>query len=478
MNPHYPSLSLYIAGEWIDKGTRASEPVINPATGEAVGEVPHATPQDIEAALQAADASFRTWRHVAPLDRSRILRRAAELLRSRTDQLATVITLESGKPLAESVREISVASEMFEWAAEEGRRAYGRIIPSRVKGMRQLAMLEPVGPVAAFSGWNAPAITPSRKIAGALAAGCSVVIKPSEETPATALAIALALEEAGLPKGVLNMVFGNPGHISAQLLESPIIRMVTFTGATAIGKSLGEMAMRTLKRATLELGGHAPVLVFGDTDPEAAATAIITAKLRNAGQICTSPTRMYVHESIYTQFVKSLSEQARAWRVGNGLDKATQMGPVANERRLRAVEKMVSDASDRGIRITTGGKRIGDKGFFWQPTILDNFNNDSLAANVEPFGPVAMVRPFQGFDDAIVEANRLPFGLAAYVFTNHIQTATRASDAIESGVVCINHCQASLPETPFGGVKDSGLGSEGGIEGLREFLQLKYISQA
>ncbi|RJG02595.1 NAD-dependent succinate-semialdehyde dehydrogenase [Noviherbaspirillum sedimenti] len=478
MNPQYPALALYIAGEWLEKGSRASEPVIDPATGDVIGEVPHATPQDVEAALQAADASFKTWRLVAPVERGRILRTAAAWLRARTDELAPVVTLESGKPLADSVREITVAAEMFDWAAEEGRRAYGRIIPPRVQGMRQMATLEPVGPVAAFSGWNAPGITPSRKIAGALAAGCSIVIKPSEETPAIALAIARALEESGLPKGVLNMVFGNPGRISTQLLESPITRLVTFTGSTAIGKSLGEMAMRTLKRVTLELGGHAPVLVFGDADPQAAAAAIITAKLRNAGQICTSPTRMYVHESIYAAFVKSMGDHARAWRVGNGFDKSTQMGPLANVRRLQAIERMVADAADRGIRIEAGGKRIGDKGFFWQPTILDNFNNDCLAANVEPFGPLAMVRPFDSFDGAIAEANRLPFGLASYVFTNDIRTASRASDAIESGVVCINHCQASLPETPFGGVKDSGIGSEGGIEGLREFMQVKYVSQA
>jgi succinate-semialdehyde dehydrogenase/glutarate-semialdehyde dehydrogenase len=478
MKPIYPSLALYINGNWIEQGGRKAEPVINPATGETIGEVPHASTLDVQEALNAAGQSFHAWRRTAPLDRSRILRKAAELLRSRVAELGPVVTLESGKPLVDAEREISVAAEMFEWSAEEARRLYGRIIPARAPGIRQMAMLEPVGPVAAFSGWNAPAITPSRKIAGALAAGCSIVIKPSEETPAIALAIARALEEAGLPKGVLNMVFGDPGQISTQLLASPIIRMLTFTGSTSIGKSLGEMALRTMKRATLELGGHAPVLVFADADPEAAASTIIAAKLRNAGQICTSPTRMVVHESIFEAFTTSLARQAREWRVGDGFDKATQMGPLANARRLAAMEKFVADADARGIEIAAGGKQIGEKGFFWQPTVLKNFTDDCLAANVEPFGPLAMVKPFQHFDEAMSEANRLPFGLAAYVFTRDSRTANSACDAIESGVVCVNHCQASLPETPFGGVKDSGIGSEGGVEGLREFMQVKYVSQA
>lgn len=274
------------------------------------------------------------------------------------------------------------------------------------------------------------------------------------------------------------MVFGDPGQISTQLLASPIIRMLSFTGSTSIGKSLGEMALRTMKRATLELGGHAPVLVLADADPEAAASTIIAAKLRNASQICTSPTRMVVHESIFEAFTTSLARQAREWRVGDGFDKATQMGPLANARRLAAMEKFLADADARGIEIAAGGKQIGEKGFFWQPTVLKNFTDDCLAANVEPFGPLAMVKPFQHFDEAMSEANRLPFGLAAYILTRDSRTANSACDAIESGVVCVNHCQASLPETPFGGVKDSGIGSEGGVEGLREFMQVKYVSQA
>jgi succinate-semialdehyde dehydrogenase/glutarate-semialdehyde dehydrogenase len=474
----YPDLALYIGGQWVECGKRRTEAVLDPATEAVLGKLPHATTDDIDDALRAAEAGFRIWRDVSPIERSTVLRNAAHQLRARMGELTPMLTLESGKPTAEAVREITVAAEMFEWAAEECRRTYGRIIPARVNGIRQMAMLQPVGPVAAFSGWNAPAITPARKIAGALAAGCSIVIKPSEETPATALALAHALHDCGLPPGVLNMVFGDPVRISQQLLTSPIIRMVTFTGGTAVGKSLGELAMRSLKRVTLELGGHAPVLVFGDADPEHAAKTLITGKLRNAGQICTSPTRMLVHESIFEEFTRRLSGYAQEWRVGNGFDPDTQMGPLANERRLRAIETLVKDAESRNIEIVAGGRRIGDTGFFWQPTVLKNYTDDCLAASIEPFGPLAMVRPFRDAEEAIAQANRLPFGLAAYVFTNDIRTSVMASDRIESGVVCINHCQASLPETPFGGVKDSGIGSEGGVEGLREFLQVKYVSQS
>lgn len=473
----YPELNLSIDGRLHSGQGRDSIDVIDPATQSTLGRLPVATREDIDSALDAAHRSFPLWRRTAPIERAAILRRAATLMRERTSLLAWLITRELGKPLAESEKEVATAAEMFEWAAEEARRAYGRIIPGRTPGIRQMAIPEPVGPVAAFSGWNAPAITPSRKIAGALAAGCSVVIKPSEETPAIALEIARALTDAGLPPGVLNMVFGNPGAISQQLIESPVIRMVTFTGSTEIGRELATMAARGLKRSTLELGGHAPVLVFDDADPEHAASTLLTAKLRNSGQICTSPTRMYVQQGIYARFVKSLSERAAAWRVGNGMDTGVQMGPMANPRRLAAMEAMVADASAHGARIATGGHRLDGPGWFWAPTVLQDVGIDCLAANVEPFGPMALVQPFTDMDEALSLANRLPFGLASYVFTRDIQTAQTASEGIESGVVCVNHCQASLPETPFGGVKDSGLGREGGVEGLQEFMQTKYISQ-
>ena len=473
----YPELTLLIGGRAVAAGQRPSLDVIDPATQTVLGRLPVASPDDIDEVLESAQRSFPGWRDTPALDRAAILRRTATLMRERTPRLAWLITRELGKPLAESEKEVATAAEMFEWGAEEARRTYGRLIPGRVGGIRQMAIPEPIGSVAAFAGWNAPAITPSRKIAGALAAGCSIVIKPSEETPAIALEIGRALADAGLPAGVLSMVFGDPGEISRRLIESPVIRMVTFTGSTAIGRELATMAAAGLKRATLELGGHAPVLVFGDADPIQAADTVLAAKLRNSGQICTSPTRMVVHESVYDRFVERLAERARGWRVGNGLDAGVQMGPLANPRRLAAMETMVADALDRGARLAAGGQRLDLPGWFWAPTVLSGVSADCRAANTEPFGPLALVQPFTSMDEALHEANRLPFGLASYVFTRDAATARIASERIESGVVCINHCQASLPETPFGGFKDSGLGKEGGVEGLQEFLQVKYVSQ-
>lgn len=473
----YPELTLLIGGRAVAAGQRPSLDVIDPATQTVLGRLPVASPDDIDEALESAQRSFPGWRDTPALDRAAILRRTATLMRERTPRLAWLITRELGKPLAESEKEVATAAEMFEWGAEEARRTYGRLIPGRVGGIRQMAIPEPIGPVAAFAGWNAPAITPSRKIAGALAAGCSIVIKPSEETPAIALEIGRALADAGLPAGVLSMVFGDPGEISRRLIESPVIRMVTFTGSTAIGRELATMAAAGLKRATLELGGHAPVLVFGDADPIQAADTVLAAKLRNSGQICTSPTRMVVHESVYDRFVERLAERARGWRVGNGLDAGVQMGPLANPRRLAAMETMVADALDRGARLAAGGQRLDLPGWFWAPTVLSGVSADCRAANTEPFGPLALVQPFTSMDEALHEANRLPFGLASYVFTRDAATARIASERIESGVVCINHCQASLPETPFGGFKDSGLGKEGGVEGIQEFMQVKYVSQ-
>jgi succinate-semialdehyde dehydrogenase/glutarate-semialdehyde dehydrogenase len=472
----YPELALFIDGLRQAAGRKTLD-VLEPATETVLGKLPMATPDDIEKAIQAAHRTFPAWRRTPALERATILRKAATVLRARTAEIAPIITRELGKPLAESKNEIATAAEMFEWAAEEARRLYGRIIPGRIPGIQQVVTLEPIGPVAAFSGWNAPAITPSRKIAGALAAGCSVVIKPSEETPAIALEIARALHESGLPAGVLNMVFGDPEAISTQLLKAPSIRAVTFTGSTAIGRSLAELAASSLKRITLELGGHAPVLVFADADVDAAVTAISAAKFRNSGQICTSPTRMYVHESVYKDFVAKIKQRANALRVGNGLETGVQMGPMANPRRLDAMSSLTADAQAQGARVMTGGKRIHDKGWYWLPTVIADFNDDCRAANVEPFGPMALVRPFSTFDEVLAQANRLPFGLASYVFSQHAKTIHALTEAIESGVVCVNHCQASLPETPFGGVKDSGFGREGGLEGLHEFMQLKYVSQ-
>ena len=478
MSFDYPNLQLLIAGRWVGAEGRKTEPVLNPSTEAVLAELPHATPADIDEALVAAQKGFQVWRRKPAQERAKILKRTADLMRERREYLAHLITLELGKPIAEARLEVEQAAGMFEWNAEEGKRAYGRVIPARAENIQQMMVKEPVGPIAAFSPWNAPTITPSRKISGALAAGCSVIIKPSEETPATALAIGGMLLEAGLPEGVLSIVFGDPVAISRQLIESPVIRGITFTGSTQVGKLLAGMAVQGMKRMTLELGGHAPVVVFDDVNVDAVAKAAASAKYRNGGQVCTSPTRFYVHESIHDRFVATFAAHANSIAVGDGFDAATVMGPLANARRVEAMEAFVADARTRNIRIAAGGERAGNRGFFYRPTLLENVGNDSMAANVEPFGPLAMTTPFKTFDDVVALANRLPFGLAAYAMTNDLSRARAISGAIESGNVVVNHWQVSLPETPFGGYKDSGVGAEGGIEGLAAFQNTKFVSQA
>lgn len=478
MSFKYPTLELLIAGRWVGGGGRKTMPVHNPATGAVLAELPCASDADLDEALTAAGRGFSVWRRMSANDRARILRRTADLMRDGREYLATLVTLELGKPVAEARMEIEQAAGMFEWNAEEARRAYGRVIPSRVENIHQIAVKEPVGPIAAFSPWNAPTITPSRKISGALAAGCSVIIKPAEETPATALAIGKLLIEAGLPEGVLSIVFGDPVLISRKLIGSPVIRGITFTGSTNVGKQLAGLAVQGMKRMTLELGGHAPVVVFDDVNVDAVAKAAATAKYRNSGQVCTSPTRFYVHESIHDKFVEKFAEVAKAITVGDGFDPATTMGPLAHGRRVEAMEAFVADARARNIKIAAGGGRCGNQGFFFQPTLLANIDNGSMAANVEPFGPLASTTPFGSFDEVVGLANRLPFGLAAYVMTNNLKWAKEMAGAIESGNVILNHWQVSLPETPFGGHKDSGVGLEGGVEGLRAFQNTKFVSQA
>ncbi|MBI5133042.1 MAG: NAD-dependent succinate-semialdehyde dehydrogenase [Rhodopseudomonas palustris] len=474
----YPRLALFLGGRWAGPENRDHEPVFNPASGEVLGEVPHATDADLDEALDAASRGFETWRRVSPVERGQVLQRAAALMLERREQLATLITLELGKPIAEARAEVEQAAGIFTWNAEEGRRAYGRVIPPRTPGLLQLAMREPLGPIAAFASWNAPLITPSRKISSALAAGCSVVLKASEETPAVALALAQILQDSGLPQGVLSVVFGDPKQISERLIGADLIRGITFTGSTAIGKQLAGLAVRGAKRLTLELGGHAPVVIFGDVDPDKVAQAAVAAKYRNAGQVCTSPTRFYVHRSIHDRFVERFAELAAAIKVGDGLDPATRMGPLANPRRLAAMGQIVDDARARRVDVRAGGEPIDGKGYFYRPTLLAGVDETSLVSNVEPFGPIAATSPFDSIDDAVRLCNRLPIGLASYVMTNDSRNAGVMTEAIAAGNVIVNHWQASLPETPFGGIRDSGMGLEGGIEGLQAFQTVKYVSQS
>lgn len=469
--------SQFIGGEFIEGNAATVATVLNPATGQALGHYPHATQADVEEAIACASEAYRTWRKTSVLERSSLLRRTASLMRERSDAIARQITLELGKPIGEAQKEVVTAAEMFEWASEEARRMYGRTIPARNEGITQTVMWEPVGPVAAFAGWNAPAITPSRKISGALAAGCTIVIKPSEETAGVALLIARVLQDAGIPDGVVNMVFGDPSEIADLLCASPQIAMVTFTGATSIGKIIGAKAAQSLKRATLELGGHAPVIVCDDIDVDRVVRMAVATKYRNAGQVCTSPTRFLVQAPIFQQFQEKFISAAEAMKVGDPFDANTQMGPLKNLRRLESIERLVQDARNRDLTIATGGERLRGEGYFYKPTVIVKPSINSEANSMEPFGPIALISSFDKLDDAIAEANRLPFGLAAYAHTNNLQSAYRLTHEIDSGVVCINEWQASLPETPFGGHKDSGLGSEGGMEGLQEFLRVKCVRQ-
>lgn len=478
MSFDYPELKLIIAGRRVGTSGRDTQPVYNPSTGTVLGELPHASHADLDEALAASARGFAIWKRTSAVDRARVLRRTADLMRERREYLAFLISIELGKPIAEARVEVEQAAGMFEWNAEEGRRAYGRHIPSRAQNVHQIAIREPVGPIAAFSPWNAPAITPSRKISGATAAGCSVVIKPSEETPATALTIGEMLLEAGLPPEVMSMVFGDPVMISKKLIDSPVVRGITFTGSTNVGKQLAGLAVQGVKRMTLELGGHAPVVIFDDVDVDAVAKSAAFAKFRNAGQVCTCPTRFYVHESLHDRFVRKFAKYADAIEVGDAFAASTSMGPLVNARRVETMERFVDDARSRGAEVAAGGERCGNQGYFFRPTLLADVDNESMAANVEPFGPLASTTPFSSFEQVVDMANRLPFGLAAYAMTNDLRNANAFAREVESGNVIINHWQVSLPETPFGGHKDSGVGAEGSVEGLQAFQNIKFISQA
>jgi succinate-semialdehyde dehydrogenase/glutarate-semialdehyde dehydrogenase len=473
----YQDTLLHIAGRWRPAAAGATIPVINPATEEVVGAVAHATADDLGEAVAAAKGGFATWRKVSPYERSKVMRQAAALMREREETIARLMTIEQGKPLSEARGEVRSSADVIEWFAEEGRRAYGRVIPPRAEGVYQLSLREPVGPVAAFTPWNFPINQVVRKLSAALAAGCSIIVKAPEETPASASELIRAFIDAGTPAGVVNLVFGTPSEISQYLIAHPDIRKISFTGSTPVGKQLAALAGLHMKRATMELGGHAPAIVFGDADLESAVNVLSAAKFRNAGQVCVSPTRFLVQEQLFEPFVEEFVKKAQSLKVGDGLAEGTTMGPLANERRLHAMDALVADAVKSGAEVRTGGRRIGNKGYFFEPTVIVKPSQGSRVMNEEPFGPLAIMVPFKSFDDAIHEANRLPYGLAAYAYTGSTKTAAALGATIESGMVTINHMGLGLPETPFGGIKDSGMGSEGGSEGIEAYLQIKFVSQ-
>ena len=469
---------LFIKGAWTDSLTGSTLEVLNPATAEAIGTVSHAKHSDLDLALEAAELGFHAWRKIPAFERSKIMRRAAELLRSRLDAVARTLTTEQGKPLAEAKTEILIAADVVDWFAEESRRTYDRVIPPRAEGVYQLVVKEPVGPVAAFSPWNFPINQAVRKISIALACGCSIILKGPEETPGPCAALVSAFADAGVVPGAMNLVFGVPADISEYLIPHPVIRKISFTGSTAVGKRLAALAGLHMKRTTMELGGHAPVIIFEDADLDVATKVMAASKYRNAGQVCISPTRFLIQKKVYDSFVDKFITASNNVKVGDGLESGTTMGPLAHERRLEAMEGFVSDAVDKGAKIQTGGDRIGGKGYFFPPTILTDASRNSRVMNDEPFGPVSVMVPFSEFDEAVAEANRLPYGLAAYAWTKSAKTANRIGAAVESGMVSINHLGLALPEVPFGGVKDSGYGSEGGSEAMDAYLNSKFISQA
>ena len=473
----YQDLALYIDGEFIQGGDRREQDVVNPATGEVLGKLPHASRADLDRALAAAQRAFESWKKTSPLERSRILRKVAELARERAQDIGRNLTLDQGKPLAEAVAEIMTCSEHAEWHAEECRRIYGRVIPPRNPAVRQFVVREPVGVCAAFTPWNFPFNQAIRKVSAAVAAGCTIILKGPEDTPSAVVAMAQLFHDAGLPPGVLNIVWGVPSEISSYLIESPIVRKISFTGSVPVGKQLSALAGAHMKRTTMELGGHSPVLVFDDADVEPAAEMLARMKIRNAGQVCISPTRFYVQEKAYDKFVARFADTIASIKVGDGLGKGVEMGPLAHERRLMAMETFLDDASQRGGRIVTGGSRMGEKGNFFSPAVVTDIPDDSKLMTEEPFGPIAPVTRFKTTDEVLKRANSLPFGLASYVFTNSLKTATAVSNGLEAGMVNINHFGVALAETPFGGVKDSGIGSEGGIETFDGYLVTKFITQ-
>jgi succinate-semialdehyde dehydrogenase / glutarate-semialdehyde dehydrogenase len=471
------TIELLIDGVFRQGSENKSQPLLDPATGEQIATVPHASSADLDEALAAADKAFALWKNETAIARYKVMMKAADLIDERLETIARVLTMENGKPLAEARGEVAFSAEATRWYAEEGKRAYGRIVPGRVPGQRQMVYKEPVGVVAAFAAWNFPASNTIRKIAGALAAGCSIILKTAEETPGTAVAFARCFQDAGLPKGVLNLVFGVPDEVSRHLLASPIPRKVSLTGSTAVGKLLQKRAADTLKRTTMELGGHAPVLVFADADVDHAVATLAVAKFRNAGQVCTSPTRFFVHESIADAFAKGLASKADALKLGNGLEPDTQMGPMIAPRRCDAIDSLVQDAVTKGADLLAGGKRIDGPGNFYAPTVLSNVPADARIMSEEPFGPVAAITAFSTFDEAITRANSLPYGLASFVFTKDGATARDTEMALNAGLVGVNHTMISTPETPFGGVNESGFGSESGIEGLEAFQRTKFVSE-
>jgi succinate-semialdehyde dehydrogenase/glutarate-semialdehyde dehydrogenase len=473
----YADLALYIDGEWIAAGGAGTVPVTNPVDGSVIGTLPLASAEDLDRALASAQRGFEEWRRVSAWDRGAILKRTAELMRERADRIGRLLTLEEGKTLAEARGEVLRTADTFEWSGEEVRHRYGRVLPRRSAGVQQLVVEDPIGPVAAFTPWNFPVLTPGRKLSELLAAGCSTVIKPAEETPASILEVVRCCLEAGVNERAINVVFGDPPAVAEHLIASPVIRKVSFTGSIPVGRTIAGLAARQLKRVTLELGGHAPVIVFDDVDVQAVAALAARSKFRNAGQICVSPSRFYVQRDAMDAFAEAFADTALSLRVGDGLDADTDMGPLANDRRMTAMRELVADARERDGATVLTADAAPEGGCFWSPTVIVDAPDDARAMVEEPFGPVAPIASFTDVEDVVARANALGYGLAGYAFTDSARTRTALVEQLEVGMLAVNSFEISTPESPFGGVKDSGYGSEGGVEGLASFLVTKYVNQ-
>ncbi|WP_199635965.1 NAD-dependent succinate-semialdehyde dehydrogenase [Serratia sp. PAMC26656] len=474
----YPDTQLYIDGQWRSAVAGKTLPVTNPATDEVIGNVAHAAQADLDLALAATERGFKLWRDTSAYQRAILMRKAAALLRERADSVAAIMTQEQGKPVAQAKVEILNSADVIDWFAGEASRTYGQIIPARSRDVQQQTLKLPVGPVAAFTPWNFPINQIVRKLSAALAAGCSIIIKGPEETPASPAELIRVFADAGIPAGVIALVYGTPADISEYLIPHPSIRKISFTGSTRVGKHLAALAGQHMKKATMELGGHAPVLIFDDADLDAAAKELALAKFRNAGQVCIAPTRFLIQQGVYEAFVEKFTAAVRDIKLGNGLDEGVTMGPMVLERSVAAIDAFVKDAIDQGAKASTGGNRLPGSGNFFEPTVLRDVPLSARAMSEEPFGPVALLRPFATYEEAIAEANRLPYGLAAYAYSRSIATVTALGHDVECGMLSINHIGFGLPETPFGGVKDSGHGTEGGSEAIESYLETRFVTVA
>jgi len=466
---------LYINGSFGDAADGTTLDIVNPASESVVGKLAHACEVDLKRAALAAENSFETWRDMGPFARGEVLKKAAGFLRERSATIAANISLENGKTEAEGAAEVAWSAEFLDWCAEEGRRTYGRVVPARLPSVRQTVVKEPVGPVLALTPWNWPLVTAVKKISAALAAGCSVVLKPAEETPTALADLAQVFEDAGMPAGVFNVVYGDPAFVSEFLIKQPEIKKVAFTGSVPVGMYLTELAAKSKKSITLELGGHAPVIIFDDADLDKAVEKIFPFKYRTAGQVCSAPTRMIVHESLVDAFAEKFASKTAELKIGAGNDPATQVGPLVSERRLNAVSALVDDAIDKGATVVCGGERIGAEGYFYAPTVLKNVARDAKIMHEEPFGPLAPIVSFSTFEEALEIANDTEFGLAGYIFTENLATAHKAEKQLDCGNVGLNTLAISMVEAPFGGFKSSGTGKEGGTEGLETYLRTKLI---